>query len=241
MYKNKYLIIIMILLFIFIIFLNSQINYNNFDFYVISIHNPDRIANIELQKNHNNLDIKIFDGVIGELINMDELILTNKLTIEYKKDTKQRKREIGCYLSHINLYAYIKNDMNKKKYTVIFEDDFYIDSTNNNFINYINKIINDISTESFDIIYLSNLYLNHGLLLKNNVYYPNELIDLLCTHAYIINNDHIDKFITQEFLLIDMPIDNKINKLIKEHKLKAFTIYPSIIHQIGQSTITEHF
>jgi GR25 family glycosyltransferase involved in LPS biosynthesis len=237
------LILVLVIFYIYYIYVTICDNFANivdtdlFDYYVISIGNPGRLSNISNQANKNNIDIKIFNGFLGDKLDLQDLINKNKLKKEFVTGSKQRNREIGCYLSHTTLYNDIKLNPNKKKYSVIFEDDFDIDSREYIFTNYINNIIKDVEAYDFDIIYLGNLYLNHGNLLANNVYYPDKTKDLLCMHAYIINNKNIKKFTTEEMMMIDDPIDNKINKLIKNRRLNALVIYPAIVHQQGASLI----
>jgi len=243
--NNTTIIILILILIIF--YINNQLNkkdafvnleqLDQFDYYAISIGSPARLDNIRDHAKKNNIDIKIFNGFFGDKLDLEDMINKKKLKKEFVSDTKQRKREIGCYLSHTTLYNDIRLNPNKKKYSVIFEDDFDIDTSEYVFINYINNIIKDIESYDFDIIYLGNLYLNHGNLLANNIYYPDPKKDLLCLHGYIINNKNINKFTTPEMMFIDDPIDDKINKLIKNKKLNALVIYPAIIHQQGGSEI----
>jgi GR25 family glycosyltransferase involved in LPS biosynthesis len=243
---NQTISIIILVIILIFFYLNNNMKLDNFynlntsdqfDYYAISVGTPGRLDNIRAHGKKNNIDIKVFNGFLGEKLNLQAMIERNKLKKEFSLDTKQRKREIGCYMSHVTLYNDIRLNPNKKKYSVIFEDDFDIDSSEHIFINYINNIIKDIETSDFDIIYLGNLYLNHGNLLVNNIYYPDPKTDLLCLHAYIINNKNINKFTTPEMQYIDNQIDDKINKFIKNKKLNAFVIYPAIVHQQGASDI----
>lgn len=52
--------------------------------------------------------------------------------------------------------------------------------------------------------------------------------------AYLINNKNIDKIINLT-KLIDAPIDNKLDTLIKNNLLNAFVIYPNLINYIAES------
>jgi GR25 family glycosyltransferase involved in LPS biosynthesis len=111
------------------------------------------------------------------------------------------------------------------QYTLIFEDDFKI--LNDNFNEELNNILNKID-DNFDILYLGNLNDNHGKNYKDNIYYIDINYYLTGTHAYIINNKHINK-IYKNLLKINNAIDNKYKDLINNNILNAYIIYPVII------------
>jgi GR25 family glycosyltransferase involved in LPS biosynthesis len=107
-----------------------------------------------------NKDIKIFEAI--KITNTTNILYYDK-NIKFNF-TYKFINEVGCYLSHLLL---IKSLINSKyKYSVIFEDDFYI--KNNNFENELNKILNKLS--SFDILYLGNSHNNHGSHYIDNIY-----------------------------------------------------------------------
>jgi GR25 family glycosyltransferase involved in LPS biosynthesis len=60
-------------------------------------------------------------------------------------------------MSHLNLLKQISLD-NKSGYTIIFEDDFLIDSLN--FLNDVNKILSKV--DDFDLLFLGNVANNKG-------------------------------------------------------------------------------
>lgn len=207
---------------------------NSINYYVITLSTRERLENIEYQKNKFNLDIKKFDGVDGNKLDLKHLINKKRLCEKYKNNTLNIGRNVGCYYSHINLYKKIKNESNETGYSIIFEDDF--DIRTNNFNAYIFNILDNVANSDFDIIYLGYLYNSVGEKYKDNLYYPDKNVELLCTHAYIINNSSIDKFLSL-LSYIDMPIDNKLDKAIKQNKLKALVAYPSVVFQKGASII----
>lgn len=109
--------------------------------YVITLKHEDRLKNIKTQQSKIDNHIELFDAVKGDFLNIDEIINKYKFSSNFFSNTfiddKKRKREVGCYLSHLNLYRNIKNE-HRFGYTIVFEDDFNLD---NNFINAINNII----------------------------------------------------------------------------------------------------
>lgn len=67
---------------------------------------PDRVKNIQEQQNKFTSKIHIFDAVNGDTIDFDK-IEGQQLADSFKEDTKKRKREIGCFLSHYNVLKLI--------------------------------------------------------------------------------------------------------------------------------------
>lgn len=209
---------------------NSEIN-----IYIISMKPPDRLLHIENQQQKLKEKMYIFDAVKGDDLILEKLLNANFLNPSFEgkdlsiNEQKHRKREIGCYLSHMLLYEYIKNFHSKNNYTIIFEDDFNI--VINNFIKKINesiKIFKDMNID-FDILFLGNTPKNRGKILKNDIYYVNHNRNLWGTHAYLINNKNIDKIIKYT-KIIDKPIDVKLQYLDKEKNLNIFVLYPTIVN-----------
>jgi|Laugresbdmm110sn_2_1035109.scaffolds.fasta_scaffold01045_3 hypothetical protein len=245
-YKIIIVVIISFLLFIFtnfVLYLSSKYKCENFldndskyDIFTISLRHNNRIENINKQQEKLNKKIEIFDAVKGDKLNLNELIKQQILSPTANLDTNEikKKRQIGCYLSHYNIYKTIKND---NRYTIIFEDDLIIKTDNLlNKINEILKILNDKNID-FDILYLGNLKNNHGKQIQDNIYEVDLKTDLWGLHGYLINNKNINNIIN-ETKIIDMPIDNRIFESIKENKIKSIVIYPNLIEQGGASTST---
>jgi GR25 family glycosyltransferase involved in LPS biosynthesis len=203
---------------------NNQNETNMIDYYVIHIRSyTKRYKNILNNQSKLNQGIKIFDGVIGKNLDLNDLSMFDpelKMNFDYTYIN-----EIGCYLSHIML---IKSLIGKDNgYTVVFEDDFVIidDNLNESIINIISKLIDD-----FDIIFLGNLNNNHDNNIIDNIYSINPNIPLWGTHAYLINNKNAKK-IYNKLLNMDLAIDNKFKKLIDDKELNGLTIYPILVDQ----------
>ncbi len=215
--------------------------------YVISLKRQERLDNIKLQQKYVSEPIQIFDAVKGDKLDLPSLISKGQISPDFKTGvgTQYIKREVGCYLSHYELYNKIKSNKPSlsdlsSDYTIIFEDDFTIKT--NDFITDVKSIIEemnkrgsnnatttgDTSAGDFDIIYLGNHYNNHGKKKTENIYYPDNTKKLHGTHSYLINNKNIDK-ILNALKYIDMPIDNKIQETTRDGSLKVYVVYPVIV------------
>jgi len=204
--------------------LNNEININ---YYVIHINDytkyqsRSRIKNIKENELKLKKQIKLFNGIDGKKINIENLkIYHPKLKNNY---ITEYLGEIGCYLSHFNLINSLEENTD---YTVIFEDDFYINK--NDLHEEILNIINKINID-FDILYLSNNYNNHGEKYIDNIYFPDKNNVIYGTQAYVIKNKNKSKIINN-LLNINEPIDVKFKSLIDSHKINALIIFPIIVY-----------
>jgi GR25 family glycosyltransferase involved in LPS biosynthesis len=230
-----YIIVLLIIVILFLFLKTNKEGFdNNFDIYVITLKSEDRMINIKSQQEKINIPIQIFDAVNG-----NNLILNNIDNLKsdgFNPNEKQKKREIGCYLSHYNIYKICK----KTGYTIVFEDDFSIDV--DNLIDKINKSIEKLNENiNFDIMYIGNHIWNekHGSFIVDDLYKVGNHEGLGGTHAYVINNKNIDKII-QETSLIDRQIDVKIQHLANEGKLNVIKTYPYYVNTIEvESTIAD--
>jgi GR25 family glycosyltransferase involved in LPS biosynthesis len=216
-------------------------NYNNLiDCYVITLGNKDRLNNIKIQQKKCNFKIKIFKAYNGNDLNnytiKDKLIKDKILSPNFNgnKNDKIKNREIGCYMSHLNLYKYINNiKYNKYKYTLILEDDV---SINNNFMKNLNNGLNILNDITFDILYLGYHDNNdkNGIQIKDNIY---KYIkgNITGTHAYLINNESIYKLI-EVTKYVTKAIDWKLTEAIKNNKLNMYYFYPNICNIINMSS-----
>ena len=238
-------------------FINSSMN-QNINYYVITMKKKERMDNIHLQleklKNQGTfIHLEIIDAVVG--LNLDLTKITNEgiLSPNFKSGYQQtndniKKREIGCYMSHLKIYDKIKHNNtvnNNNPYSIIFEDDIDIVSTN--FLKEIEVSINFLNNNKldFDVIYLGTLNQNHGESINNqNLYKINKNSELHGTHGMLINNKNIDKLLN---LLkpIKLAIDNEYFELIKSEQINAYVIYPHIVNQqvekLQSTIILENF
>ena len=134
-------------------------------------------------------------------------------------------------MSHDKIFNLIKNNTERKKYSIILEDDFNI--IPDDIIQKLNNIILSIDTLEFDILFLGNTFDNVGLQIKDNIYSVDKNKYTMGTFAYLINNANIDKLI-QIINPIDSPIDNKFDTLIKTNKLNSLVVYPNVINYMTE-------
>lgn len=240
----KYIILILFIIISIFVFINPIIirpqfekieNSNDIisDIYVITLGKKERIDNIKKQEAKINDRITRFNAVNGLKLNINNLIKQNVLDKNYKlsgpKNGNHTKREIGCYLSHLNIYKKIKKD-NKNGYTLIFEDDFLINSPD--LKDDIRKSIDKLNNKNidFDYLYLGSNKINYGEHIIDNLYYVNPKQHLFGTHAYVINNKKIDKII-DNIKLIRRPIDVAIHDLSNNHIFTIIIMYPYTVIQ----------
>ena len=228
------LLIIIIIIFGFVrpIFINELFTGSDiFDMYVITLGKKERMINIKNQETKIKNKINIFNGVNGLKLNINKLIKNDILdkNHELSKNINHAKREIGCYLSHLNIYKKIKKD-NKKGYTIIFEDDFIVNSSN--FKDDVKKAISTLNNNNidFDFLYLGSNKINYGENIIDKLYYVNPKQNLYGTHAYVINNKNIDKII-DNIKIIKNPIDVIIQDLSKNNIFNTVIMYPYIVIQ----------
>jgi len=146
------------------------------------------------------------------------------------KNANHAKREAGCYLSHLNIYKKIKKD-NKKGYTIIFEDDFLVDSEN-----LLDEVKKAIYKLDFDFLFLGNTKNNYGENIIDNLYQANPKKRLWGLYGYLINNKIIDK--TNK---IDRPIDVIIEYLSYNNVFNTIIMYPNIIkHQSNYKSTVDN-
>lgn len=234
---NYIISILLIIIVIIFIFFNRKLNIELFDktdildLYVITLGKEERIINIEKQQSKLNNKIKIFNAVNGKKLNYNELIASNIIVNDNNLSKKHDKKmgQIGCYLSHFNIYKKIKKE-NKDGYTFIFEDDFLIKSEN--LLNEVKKAIDILNTKNidFDFLFLGNTLNNHGKNIKDNLYYLDKNNNLYGTHGYLVNNNKIDKIINN-LSRIYTTIDDSIQNLSYEDIFNTIVVYPNLVDQ----------
>lgn len=241
-----FLIIIFISLTFNIIFSKERFESNtdniDIDYFVISMNKPNRLESIQRQLDkvqtkttdpNDKTEFIVVDAVVGMDLNLPELIANNQISKDYsgngEQDSKQRRGEYGCYMSHLKVYNLIK-EHNHPGYSVVFEDDF--DIKTDDFVIKMAKItetINDYNPD-FDLLYLGTNYENHGELIKDDIYKIDKGSNLFGAHAILVNNKSIDKII-QNTQIIKVPIDVALQELCFDDKLTGLIIYPNIVSQ----------
>jgi len=235
-HMNKKTNIIIFLLFIvclFIIFLSIYFNikYENFkenniiDCYVITLgKSREKQINIENQQQKIPYNIEIVNAIFGDDLNIDLLVKQQIISEEYAQEkTKNRARQIGCYMSHLKVMDIIESKKSNSKYSIIFEDDFVI---LDDFMYRLNtNIDNVINHLDFDIIFLGNILTNNkGTHIDGDIYNKAEVYG---THGYLINNSNIEK-IKNVMKTVDQNIDLKYTRM---NNLNVFIMNPDIVIQ----------
>lgn len=112
---------------------------NKLRIYVVSLRDSTRRSLIIKQCSKLEIDFIFVDAVNGKLLSPDEISSINNnpsVTQRYKR--KIGVGEIGCTLSHQNIYKdIIKNDID---YAIIFEDDIKLSESLHEVINYFNCV-----------------------------------------------------------------------------------------------------
>ena len=200
------------------------------DLYVITLGKEERMLNIKNQQSKINKKINIFDGINGLKLNLDELKRKNMLSDNpnLSKNKNHAKREIGCYLSHLNIFKKIKKN-NKKGYTIIFEDDFLINT--DNLLEDVKKAIKTLNSKNinFDFLFLGNSTNNYGAHIVDNLYNIDNNKKLYGLYGYVVNNKNIDKIIDKTNK-IDRPIDVIIQDLSYNNIFDTYVLYPHLIN-----------
>ena len=232
-YLIPLLLIIIIITFGFLLptFINEKFEDSDIlDMYVITLGKEERLQNIKNQEDKINKKINIFNGINGLKLNLDDLIKKNILSDYHNlsKNENHAKREIGCYLSHLSIYKKIKK-ANKDGYTIIFEDDFLINS--DNLLEEVKKSIQTLNDKNinFDFLFLGNTTNNYGENITDNLYKLDNNNNLYGLYGYLVNNKNIDKII-EKTSKIDRPIDNMIQDLSYENIFNTIIIKPHLIN-----------
>lgn len=206
--------------------------------YMINLERKKHVADNSLQKlknltdtDENNIfsNIEIYEAIDGQLLNKNDI--NNNITLKAKYTLKNPSSyddirsvgEIGCYLSHTNIWKEIVN--NNYNNCIIFEDDIIPDKNYEKIIKYIQNVPDD-----YDIAYLgwwtrknmNNINKNSKWLYTiNNSGIPN----VLGLYAYIISNKGAKKLLSKAFP-IDVQLDtyvslyNNINNDFKRYLSK---------------------
>jgi collagen beta-1,O-galactosyltransferase len=190
--------------------------------YMINLERKKNVADKSLKKlnnltniNDNNLfsNIQIYTAIDGQLLNLNEI--NNKLTLKTKYTLKEPSSyddirsvgEIGCYLSHTNIWKEIVD----KNYTncIIFEDDVIPNKNYDEIIKYIDNV-----PEDYDIAYLgwwSRKDVNNK---NKNSYWlyteDKEKSNILGLYSYIISNEGAKKLLSKAFP-IDVQLDTYVS------------------------------
>jgi GR25 family glycosyltransferase involved in LPS biosynthesis len=118
---------------------------------------------------------------------------------------------------------------NKKGYTIIFEDDFLINT--DNLLEDVKKAIKTLNSKNinFDFLFLGNSTNNYGAHIVDNLYNIDNNKKLYGLYGYVVNNKNIDKIIDKTNK-IDHPIDVIIQDLSYNNIFDTYVLYPHLIN-----------
>lgn len=232
----KYIAIgILIAIISFVIFFNVRREYFGEDdvndipieYHVISMKVQERMKNIEenRMRMREKVKLNIFDAVNGDNVDFDNLPYGQTLDNGFRNNSKERKREIGCYLSHYGVYKMIETNGNKNGYTVVLEDDVKITSEDIDSI--IRNTLLKMKEESmdFDILYIEQVSNNMGEKVLPNVCKFDKTKEIYGMQSYLVKNANVGRII-ENTKTIDTPIDHKIFDAYREGKLNLYTFCP---------------
>ena len=149
-------------------------------------------------------------------INLDQDVNINHFSEPDDENIKIQSGPLACYCSHVNAMIYGYN--NFENYTIICEDDIYVDCTDN-IKNYISLIPND-----WDIICLNSLPVDNSITSSPYFKFNNTFYHL---HFYIIKNSCMETIFRNLYPITDQ-IDIIISKL--HDKLNIYNI-PNTVSQ----------
>ncbi len=224
--------------------------------YMINLKRKKHVAEKSLNKlmnltdtDENNIfsNIEIYEAIDGQLLSKDDI--NNNTTLKAKYTLKNPSSyddirsvgEIGCYLSHTNIWKNIvSNNINN---CIIFEDDVIPDKNYEKIIKYLEEI-----PEDYDIAYLGwwcrkNMINNH----KNSYWLHTDNSDkpnILGLYAYVISNKGAKKLLSKAFP-IDVQLDtyvslyNNTNKDFKRYlsKIQLFIADKTVMGEKNTHTV----
>ena len=196
----------------------SKIFNSNVNVYALYI--PKREYYIKNILNKVFMNVIYHKGVDKDKLVTEKLIADNLITKEYASRYFFNTGRVACHLGHINiLKEFIKTS---KEYSIIFEDDIYIDDNRMNDIKIkLNAIINNIPKDA-DIVYISYCYEYCNYTKKYN-----DLFNIshkpLCRHFYLVSKNGATKIINNTLPMYENG-DVMYSNLIRNNILKAYNV-----------------
>lgn len=206
------------------------------DFYVITLGREERLKNIETQQKKIKKPIVHIEAVFGDDLNLDDY---DNIDPKFKSNERERKRVIGCFMSHVKTYKRIKSDGPINGYSVLLEDDFTILPEVKDIEAKLSEMIREMKDRDFDLLFLENSSGNSGEEQKKGICLVESDKPIYGNMALLIKNKNVDKIIYESRTIKD-PIDVVLSKAIQDKRLTAYTACPFLFNSRNQvSTIND--
>ncbi|HEJ9413162.1 glycosyltransferase family 25 protein [Proteus mirabilis] len=194
--------------------------------YIVNLEKDiERKASIKAQLDALNLDYQFISAVYGKALSQEEIA---QLSPDFEK-TSLTLPELGCALSHINIYKEIVE--NNISIALILEDDIKINSDLIELLEYISKYNNPNKAEVI-ILGKVNEYIDSFKKRINKKYSIAKAIDSSGTYCYCVNHLAAKKLL--EFLQPVWLVADEWKLLREKNIIRLKAIVPSPI------TFTEH-
>lgn len=202
------------------------------DYYVINLERrKDRRHVIQQRLDKFNIHrakfVKAIDGHIQDLKPIfDNKLILNKYHNYIRREF--RKGEVGCYISHYNVWEMFKNS--NADYGIVFEDDIVI---LDDFNTKLPQILEQSLKIDWDILYIGRNCIKHyqekcagEVAITDDIGIPKELG--YGAFAYVINKKGVKKIMKHAFPAKD-PTDDYFVRLNKEGLIKAYVSKKDIV------------
>lgn len=196
------------------------------DIYVISMTNAhERRQHIDNTFAKNNISFSYFNAIIKTQV-PEQL---KKYNISADEEAIS-VTEMACFLSHYCLWQ--KMIIEKRPYSVIFEDDVYLSEDTDAVLNKLTQSINE-----FDVIKLETMYQSVLINKGSKVINDYRLCHILSRHmgcaGYILSYEYAKKLVAMvEMQGLDQPVDSLVFKQnIASQSHKIYQLSPAICIQ----------
>jgi hypothetical protein len=182
------------------------------------------VTNIILPNLNFSTKTKIFNAILKNTINKEELIKNNKLN--YK--TKLNEGQLACHLSHLSVMEqFLKTNY---KYCLIFEDDLK-KPKKIDYNLYIHKILDYIDKDT-DLIYLGSCFNSCSRDQQTQFKGLKRCFRPLCRHAYIVSKEGATKILDNYNTIPQLEAgDLTIGGMILNNQLKSYCSVPPLFFQ----------
>jgi GR25 family glycosyltransferase involved in LPS biosynthesis len=202
-------------------------NYTTIPFYVINLDSSvKRLKSMEEQCQLANINMVRFPAVNGSLLKLDDIKERVSKNSYMYKNIERNKGELGCALSHMNIWrdnsmgTIATNDM-----FIVVEDDVIIPT---NFQEKLKKYM-DNAPPDWDVIYLGGSNIRGSKVNDSFIRPKLGMKGNLGTYAMLVNRDGCTKLIAQT-----TPLRKSIDHQLKEEFNKSLKVYyvnpPLITH-----------